>query len=405
MQTTVKIPISKLKLGMYIQEDVISENGILLFCADTFITNPTQIQRLKNQGVRDVSINVNKNANQLNQPKNQKTTAHSKSLYSGPLICFKHDIYQAQAVIYKSILLFKKCMDSLLKDINLSVEGVNCIAQTIVEEVIARRDALLLVCRMQIKDDPLYAHSVSVCATSAALAYSLNLSRNDIVKCATGAILHDIGMLEISQNILKKNVNLTKTEYSELQKHPGLGAGIIEKTGRFPEIVKTIVMQHHERWNGGGYPNRLKKDAIEHFSMICSVSDIYDSLTRNSEHKRACLPQEAMALIFQGANQDYPRYIVEAFTRLMGIYPVGSFVKLTTGEIGLVVKNRPKSLMTPSTIICFNPRDGKLKRPFYRDLYPVSSTAVQQLWKIESTVEPQKLGMSIHSVISSATQN
>jgi HD-GYP domain-containing protein (c-di-GMP phosphodiesterase class II) len=173
-----------------------------------------------------------------------------------------------------------------------------------------------------------------------------------------------------------------------MKRHPMSGIDIVKKmTQKIPDSSFRIIAQHHERANGSGYPQKLKGNQIDEMAMICALADVYDSLTSETTCRKPCLPQEALALIFQGADEEYPRVLVEQFTKMLGIYPVGSFVKLLSGEMGIVVKVNRTSLLTPCVMLLFDAAGKKIATPCIRDLSTRSNE--NESWKIECSLNPE----------------
>ncbi|KMQ52538.1 metal dependent phosphohydrolase [Chitinispirillum alkaliphilum] len=404
--TTKKISIDELMPGMYV-EDVLNEKGLLLYNANTVVIDMSQVQKLRNHGVREVCINTALSETGSKQKEKKPSEIDlSTSFFDGLTICdfskdYKKEINKAQMLKSRTTTLLKNCMLAAQCGNSVSASSIEMAISVLAQEVVTNQDVFFAMCRLQSNDDPIYVHSVNVAIMSAALAHSMNLSKEAVVECAVGALLHDIGKIRFPEEFRKKTGSFTKAEYDAIKQHPSLGVELLDETGVFSSVCKSIVMQHHERWNGGGYPEGISKENIMVPAMICALSDTYDNLTTKTENRRECLPQEAMALIFQGVDEEYPPYMVDAFIRLMGIYPVGSFVKLKSGEVGMVVKNDHNNLMAPVVIMCFDKKTECLKKPFMRNLASNRKDSLPPPWKIDSIVNPSEFGINVNSVLNS----
>ncbi len=213
-------------------------------------------------------------------------------------------------------------------------------------------------------------------------------------------MLHDIGLVKFPEELIRKEGLQTRQEIEALKKHPAYGIEIIQRFNReLPASVFQVIAQHHERINGSGYPQFLKSDQIHEMAMLCAISDVYDRLTSIKTGHRACLPQEALALIFQGADEEYPRKLVEHFTKLLGIYPVGSFVKLESGEMGLVVKVNRNHLLSPQVIMLFDSGGKRVEKNQFRDLSAWHKESDRELWKISCSLDPSNFGINPSDII------
>jgi putative nucleotidyltransferase with HDIG domain len=236
----------------------------------------------------------------------------------------------------------------------------------------------------------LYSHSVNVAVMTAAFASALNYSQDTILDAAVGGMLHDIGKIKLPESIWLKNENCSRKEFELFKQHPVLGVEIIKGNGgKLPEFTQAIIGHHHERWNGGGYPAALSGEAIHETALMCALTDVYDLLTSHTPYQAGCIPQEALARIFQCADRDYPRPLVEQFARLLGIYPVGSFVSLKSGEKGLVIRINRTALLSPVVVILIDGHGRHLEKPFVRDLSKGSTHPTDFLhYKIECSLDP-----------------
>jgi HD-GYP domain-containing protein (c-di-GMP phosphodiesterase class II) len=262
--------------------------------------------------------------------------------------------------------------------------------ETLVEEVLADPDLYFGVAQVKSLSEHAYSHSVNVAMLSAAFAHSLSYSRDQTRDIAIGAMLHDIGMMKLPQDLWLRRGNYTQAESAAYRTHPALGIEVIDgNRQRIPTLSRNIIAQHHERWNGAGFPGGLSGIDVNESAFICTLADSYDLLTTKTPYHHASLPQEALAAIFQQADEDYPRMLVEQFTRLLGVYPVGSFVRLITGEMGMVIRINRTALLSPAVLMLFDKRGARLSKPFVRDLSTESSgESGSPLYRVEKSLDP-----------------
>jgi HD-GYP domain-containing protein (c-di-GMP phosphodiesterase class II) len=215
-----------------------------------------------------------------------------------------------------------------------------------------------------------------------------------------GGMLHDIGLVSLPKDLFMKQGTCTRQEHELFKSHPIHGLEIIQKNNNtLPDGVYRIIAQHHERVNGDGYPAKLYGTGIDELAIVCAIADMYDILTTKDMFNKTYLPQEALALIFQGSDEEFPRSFIEHFLKLLGIYPVGSFVKLDTGEMGVVIKNNRNKLLTPTVRILFNNKGDRIGTPYVKDLSVIDYESEDRLTRILHSLDPSSFKVEIENFI------
>jgi HD-GYP domain-containing protein (c-di-GMP phosphodiesterase class II) len=208
-----------------------------------------------------------------------------------------------------------------------------------------------------------------------------------------------VGKMRVPENILNKPGKYTEWEFDVMKKHPEYGLDILKDKRSVSEFSKVLVIEHHERFNGKGYPFHLKGMEIHEIGLIGAVADVYDALTSNRVYRAAWTPQKALAVIFQGCDEEYSREIVERFTKQMGIYPVGSFVRLLSGEMGVVTRVDHGRLLTPNILILFDANGKRLKRPLEYDLSKKQKGDDGSRFVVEVSLNPRPYGVDVAEYI------
>ncbi len=206
---------------------------------------------------------------------------------------------------------------------------------------------------LKIFDDYTFYHSVNVAVLSLIIGISVDLPRPELYKLGLGALLHDIGKVFISKKILSKEGPLDIEEFDEIRKHPTLGYEYLTKHYDVPAKSNLGALQHHERYDGSGYPSNLKDESISDFGRIIAIADVYDALTSDRPYRKALLPSDAMEYVMGGSGSMFdPQYVLK-FTRKVAAYPLGTIVRLSNGSVGIVVLNyedcctRPRIRLVP----------------------------------------------------------
>ncbi|MBD3322901.1 MAG: HD domain-containing protein, partial [Chitinivibrionales bacterium] len=244
-----------------------------------------------------------------------------------------------------------------------------------------------------------YVHSVNVSVLIASLARAMGYNRNLLLDAGVGGLLHDIGKMRVPDSILNKPGRYADWEFAIMKKHPDHGLDIIREKKSISPKATMIIAQHHERYNGNGYPRGLKGKEISELGLIAAVADVYDALTSDRVYRAAWTPQKALATIFQGCDEQYSRNVVEIFTKHMGIYPVGSFVKLRTGEMGIVVRIDHGKLLMPTVLVLFDSAGNRLTSPVEYDLSENGDGFGEENGSIEMSLNPTAFRINVAEYI------
>lgn len=381
-----RIPIEKLRPGMFV-EDVFNQNSTLLFSADTLISDFHQIDILQRQGVCSLYINIQKGID----AEGVESLEINSEKKNGSFVIFpREQIIKVTDFLNRTVETVKDIMSAAKTGRMFSTAAVTRVVEDMVDDVLENMDIYAALCNLKSYSLPLYVHSINVTVIGTGLSNALGYPKDRIVEAGIGLLLHDIGKVKIPETILRKGGMYTRQEIEFIKRHPQYGIEIVERRGfNIPKIAKTIISQHHERYNGSGYPNGIKTEKIDQMSLVCAIADVYDNLTTEGLYRKACLPQEALALIFQGSDEEYPRKLVEHFTKLLGIYPVGSFVKLESGEMGVVTRINRQSLLFPEVLILFDASGIRVTEPQIRNLGLANGQMPQKSSRIECSLDPK----------------
>lgn len=219
--------------------------------------------------------------------------------------------------------------------------------KNMVTEIIGNRESMIHTFDLRTYQDYVYAHSVNVAVISVLIALSLDYNEAKLIDLALGALLHDIGMLTVPKEIILKVGNLTPAESGAMQRHADEGFEIIRKRREISTLAAHIAFQHHERFDGTGYPRRLKGEEIHEYARIVAVADIFDALIADRPYRKGLLPHEAYEIMMTLADRYIDKIILDIFLANVAIYPVGTVVQLSGGETAVVARVRPRLQARP----------------------------------------------------------
>jgi len=238
-------------------------------------------------------------------------------------------------------------MDDFNNGGNLDVQAVSAAVQPLLDSMIRNVDALLWMLNVQ-GDEDSYRTAMENCTLGLAFGRHLGLHMSDIRTLAVGMLLLDVGKFKVPADIINKPGTLTKEEFTEVKKHVEYGVEMLKNIGGFNEAVINMVQTHHERLNGSGYPNGLEGSQIPVFGRIAAIIDSYSSMSRKTTYRDAIAPHKILQELYKWRNKHYQAELVEQFLQCVGVYPTGSLVELTTGEVGIVVEQNMHERLEPT---------------------------------------------------------
>jgi HD-GYP domain-containing protein (c-di-GMP phosphodiesterase class II) len=239
----------------------------------------------------------------------------------------------------KDVFIMTERDSDNVKANNLMMEKTKVIVEGLIDEILFNRNLMVNMVDLKVFDDYTFYHSVNVAVLSIIMGISLDFSRPMLYKLGLGALLHDIGKIFISKEILGKEGPLDDDEFEKIKQHPSLGYEYLVNHFDIPAKSYLGALHHHERYDGSGYPLCLKGERISEIGRIIAIADVYDALTSDRPYRKALLPSNAMEYLMGGSNSMFdPQYVLN-FTRKVAAFPLGTIVMLSDGTRGIVVKN------------------------------------------------------------------
>lgn len=285
-----------------------------------------------------------------------------------------------------------KLYDGIHKNGKVDMVAVGKTINTVVQSIVRNPDACTLLAAIRNKDTYSYNHAMASSILAAAVGRQIGLPIHDIKTLATGALLCDVGKLQISPRILTKPSPLDEDERAIIEKHVAQGVEILGKSaGVSPEVI-SIVEMHHERHDGSGYPNGLSGNDIPPFARIAGLVDTYDAMTNDRAYARGVSPADAISMLYTMRNVDFQSELVEEFIQAIGIYPVGSLVELTDGRVGMVVAEHRRRRLRPKLLIILDSEKKQLAETCYVNLLDEDEDARGRPLEILKGVDPSEYG-------------
>lgn len=196
----------------------------------------------------------------------------------------------------------------------------------------------------------------------------VDLEMQSIHDIALGGLLHDVGKMRVVGAILNKPARLSSDEFRHMKSHVVLGSDIIRQLSGIPPLALEPVEQHHERFDGSGYPKGLKGDDISRVGRMAAIVDVYDAITSDRVYRRAMAPAAAVQKLFEWSKFHFDPALMQIFLKSVGIYPIGSLVSLESGRLGVVIEQSEQHLLTPVVRVMYDARRDHYIAPEIVDL-------------------------------------
>jgi HD-GYP domain-containing protein (c-di-GMP phosphodiesterase class II) len=262
----------------------------------------------------------------------------------------------------------KKIMDNVKVGKLVDSGQAKKVANNLVDELCRNHGTLVNFVDMRTNSDYLFSHSVNVCILSIMTGISLGYDELRLRDLGVGALMHDIGMTQVSQEIQSKAGRLTPAEQLEIKKHTEIGFDILRKNPEISLMSAHCAFQHHERYDGSGYPRKLQNSEIHDFAHIVALADVYDALTSDAAYRKAVPVYEALAIINKASGSFFNPALTDSFTGNIATYPIGTVVRLSTNEIGVVVDVSKDSKNKPVVRVIFDQNKQRISRMVEIDL-------------------------------------
>ena len=299
---------------------------------------------------------------------------HESQMKDRARVSLREEIVKAQIILTEAKKKIQILMDDVKLGRQIDMQQVETIVDRMTKSVLDNSDALVSLARIKNKDEYTYLHSLSVSALCISFGGHLQLDDKKIKSIGIGGLLHDIGKVRVPSEILTKAGPLSEKEFDIMKQHVKYGDCILRETTKIEEDSICVTAHHHERLDGTGYPDGLKGNEISLFGQMAAIVDIYDALTSERCYKNAMAPTDALRKLFEWSNNYLNRELVERFIACLGIYPIGTVVRLRSGLIGVVIDHGEKGLLYPMVRALYDTRKTKPVSPFDVDLSNPTAT-------------------------------
>ena len=361
-KTIKKVSVGDLKSGMVVSGYVCDWVADVDRWGTKLLKSDDDIQRIIDNGIKEVYIDITRGSDvehaptlaQIDKALNneilavgERTDGDNSSLRQPTSL--QNELLQATKVKKQA----RKLVNSTLGDVRMGKQVVdvgvlNNVMGDMADSLFRNQNAILSLGLIKQKDEYTFMHSVNVGVFLMSFCHTMGMDQQVVIDAGTGGMLHDVGKMKVPYEIINKKSKLTDEEFGLMKSHPAYGKEILESAKGISELGIQVACEHHERYDGTGYTRRLKGEEISLYGQMGAIVDVYDAITSDRSYHKGMESHTALKKMLEWSKHHFSATLFQSFIQSIGIYPIGTLVRLKNNLIGIVLENNNKSMLRPT---------------------------------------------------------
>jgi len=404
----VKIGVNTLDVGMYVVDTGLSwMEHPYLFSRQGQIDSEKSLQALKKEGYTEAFIDTRQSGLDDDTARRLSggtlfteafTERATPAAASGRTVPMAQELPAARKVYEDALAFARDFIHKAYLEKTVDLERSEAFVGDVIDSVARNREALTGLCKLRVYDEYTYTHSINVTVLATAFGQFLGLPEAELRPLGLAALFHDIGKANIPREVLNKPGRLDEREFQVIKRHPLESYALLKDKGPLKSRVLLAIVEHHEKYDGSGYPRGIGGEEVSMFARIVSLADVYDALTSDRVYRKGMPPSQALGVMYGMREKDFHPTMVERFIKCLGIYPVGSFVRLSDSRHGLVWSQNAQAPLLPTVKAAFDDAMRPIPAEFV-DLAACGESSAGYPLSIAEAVDPRPFNIDMVAVM------
>jgi len=372
-----KINTDQIKVGMYIHDLNCGWMGHSFLKNRFAVRDDRTIRKIWDAGIKEVYIDTDRGDDVLTGQTADEVSASldrrileiaAQDQEMDDRVSLVEEAPRARRIHTEANRIIRSLMEDVRLGKQIELEKVEPMVENVADSIFRNPNALLPMTMLKDHDNYTFQHSVSVCALMVAFSREMDLPRDVILRIAVGALLHDLGKAQIPDEILNKPGKLTDEEFIIMKEHAIHSVRLLSDMPGITSLELEVAGQHHERFDGSGYPHRLIREDISLYGQMAAIVDVYDAISSDRVYHKGLSPTISLKKILEWSDHHFNPTLAQKFIRSVGIYPSGTLVRLDSGRMGVVIQQKEKNILEPLVRVFFNSHQSRYIQPEIIDL-------------------------------------
>ncbi|MEP1742051.1 MAG: HD domain-containing phosphohydrolase [Kangiellaceae bacterium] len=384
--------ISRVNIGSFVVK-IIKQRGNNDEFRAGWIRDLKTIENLIDLGIEKVLVDTTKTLPSQQANIKKQSSTDNKVVQKIPL-SFAEQLSSARALFERAAAVQANIQQNVADGGSLDLSIIKPIIDEMLEQVYGNGNALLCILNLRIRARYQIEHAVAVTVLMLVFSQYKEIKKTVAKELAIGAFIHDIGKVLIDESILNKEGNVSAVEFEVIKSHVNQSINIVKSTYGIPKLSQQVVAQHHEKLDGSGYPKGFDSRVISSYAQMLAICDIYDALSNSRVYKTKQSQVQAFANLMEMANDNLlDLSLVNQFIKCLGVYPVGSIVKLSNEQLAVVESRNFEQPLRPTVRALYNIRQKHFINSVNINL------SNENTIEIRGVVDASDFGLDINKII------